>query len=118
MKLIIFFSFFCRNLLLHSKNNIRKDKSLDIWANLKRSKYDNLLHWACQKLKSWGVFSKVEDDYISGKTRVQLKGKQNFISIGHEEDIFAIISDDEKKKLFKADTKNELGYAHLSHIDF
>ena len=49
---------------------------------------------------------------------MQLKGKQNFISIGHEEDIFAIISDDEKKKLFKADTKNELGYAHLSHIDF
>ena len=91
---------------------------MDVWANLKLSRYDALIHWAARKLVSFGAFSKVETDYISGKVRVKVTGKNNFVSVGHEDDLFALISEEDKEKLMQADTKNKLGHGHLKYMDF
>ena len=90
---------------------------MDVWANLKLSRYDALLHWAARKLVSFGAFSKVETDYISGKVRVKVTGKNNFVSVGHEDDLFALISEQDKEKLMAADTKDKLGHGHLKYMD-
>ena len=106
--------------MLNCKNNKRVDKKLDVWANMKRSEYDRTLLWASKKLKSFGVFSKVEDDFVSGKTRVKVAGdtKTKWHSIGHEHDLFRLISEEMKEKLLDADTLNKLGNDHLKYIDF
>ena len=113
----LFFAFSYRKLLTKSKNNDRRDKSLDVWANLKLSPYDALLHWAARKLVSFGAFSKIEQDFISGKIRVKVTGKKNFVSVGHEDDLFTLISEEDKDKLMEADTKNKLGRGHLKYVD-
>ena len=106
--------------MLNCKNNKRVEKKLDVWANMKRSEYDRTLLWASKKLKSFGVFSKVEDDFVSGKTRVKVASdtKNKWHGIGHERDLFRLISEEMKEKLLDADTLNKLGNDHLNHINF
>ena len=50
----------------NSKHNVRKDKKLQVWANLKRCATDATLYWAAKKLKSWGALEKVDDCFVSG----------------------------------------------------
>ena len=113
------FCFLCRKLLLHSKKNKRVDKKLDIYATLKRSEVDQNLFWASKKLKEFGAFSSVDDCYVSGKTRVKLvNGDKRWYQIGHEDDLFRIISHEMKEKLLTEDTLKNLGNSHLKCVDF
>ena len=61
-----FLFFYFRQLLNNSKHNVRKDKKLQVWANLKRCATDATLYWAAKKLKSWGALEKVDDCFVSG----------------------------------------------------
>ena len=62
----MFTLFYFRQLLNNSKHNVRKDKKLQVWANLKRCATDATLYWAAKKLKSWGALEKVDDCFVSG----------------------------------------------------
>ena len=53
---------------------------------------------------------------ILGKVKVKVTGQTSFKSVGHEDDIFALITEEDKEKLFQADTKNQLGNSHLKHM--
>ena len=68
-----------RQVLTNSKNNVRKNKKLQVWANLKRSQFDGTLHWAARKLKSFGAFEDVDDCYISGKFTVNHSKPPNWL---------------------------------------
>ena len=69
-----------RELLNNSKNNVRNDSKLQIWANLKRSQFDADLHWAARKLKTWGAFKIVDDCFVSG-TVITVWNFKIFISL-------------------------------------
>ena len=90
-----------------------------MYASLKRSEVDATLFWASRKLKEFGAFSSVEDCYVSGKTRVKLaSGDKKWHQIGHEEDIFKIISEEMKRKILTEDTFGKLGHSHLKCVNF
>ena len=65
----------------NSKHNVRKDKKLQIWANLKRNDTDATLFWAARKLKSWGAFEKVDDCFVSGTVSVLILREIKFSSV-------------------------------------
>ena len=95
------------------------DRKLDIYASIKRSEVDSTLFWASKKLKEFGAFSIVDDCYVSGKTRVKLaNGNKSWYQIGHEDDLFRIISHEMKQKLLDEDTLDKLGHSHLNCLDF
>ena len=57
--------------------------------------------------------------WFLGKTKVKVGGEdKKWYLIGHEEDLFRLISEDMKIKLLDADTRGTLGNSHLKHVDF
>ena len=102
----------------------RGKRSLQIYFHLKQSPIDSMFRICAQKLKRWGKIQDFDIDIDSGKTVIEmLDGKK--VSIGHENDLFRIISAEDKKKLITennaARVKNPeyciLGNSHLSKMD-